>query len=448
MYDQFDKKLSDRIKYVFDTYEDGTADMGWEQLRQNFPGTKDRRPLLYWLSSSAAVLLLCFGAWLFVSQEKAEQTAAIVDPVDAPVHQEQFDAELKPATPAEADKPRPNKTSIRSTTPAEATASKPLIAFASDEGTLSTENNSSHAIELIPAPAAGTEAAGTPNTNTTETPVSPAQALASERPVTEKKMIEVAADPEEQIRQQAQKLAQLDALVNRDNNGKKTSDKKTGAVSIGLFAGSYFNYSEGSKASMNTGVGISSEIGITSRLKISTGISLAQNTLKYQRENDIPQQALETFMAAPTDNSNKVPLSLDAKTSALAYSINEYDAKLLGLDVPVNIKYMLMNKEKELYVVAGLSSNFFIDESYTYDFQYNTREISDNSTKDEQATSNNSSFDFARMLNFSVGFGYPVGKQSKLSLEPFVKYPLGGLGTQDIRFGSAGLNLKLNFSTR
>lgn len=97
-------------------------------------------------------------------------------------------------------------------------------------------------------------------------------------------------------------------------------------------------------------------------------------------------------------------------------------------------------------MVAGLSSNYFIDEAYTYNYVNMGARI-DGDTE-EKTTTKTSSFDFARMLNFSVGFGYPVGKQSKLSLEPFIKYPLGGLGAQDIRFGSAGLNLKLNFSTK
>jgi hypothetical protein len=47
------------------------------------------------------------------------------------------------------------------------------------------------------------------------------------------------------------------------------------------------------------------------------------------------------------------------------------------------------------------------------------------------------------MLNLSFGLTYPVGK-NHLVVEPFLKYPLQGLGEQQIRFGAGGLNLKFN----
>jgi hypothetical protein len=49
------------------------------------------------------------------------------------------------------------------------------------------------------------------------------------------------------------------------------------------------------------------------------------------------------------------------------------------------------------------------------------------------------------MLNVSFGMGYPLGKSNRLIIEPFLKYPLDGLGAQQIRFGAGGLNLKINF---
>jgi hypothetical protein len=41
--------------------------------------------------------------------------------------------------------------------------------------------------------------------------------------------------------------------------------------------------------------------------------------------------------------------------------------------------------------------------------------------------------------------GYPLGKSNRLIIEPFLKYPLAGLGAQQIHFGAGGLNLKINF---
>ncbi|MGZ3767731.1 MAG: hypothetical protein ACXVA2_23910, partial [Mucilaginibacter sp.] len=57
------------------------------------------------------------------------------------------------------------------------------------------------------------------------------------------------------------------------------------------------------------------------------------------------------------------------------------------------------------------------------------------------------SFYFGKTLNFSFGTGYSVGR-NRLIIEPFLKYPLEGLGAQQIRFGAGGLNLKFNFQNQ
>ncbi len=447
MYDQFDKRLSERIKYVFDLYEDDSSGIGWKKLRKNLPGSKDnRRPLVYWLSVAAAVLLL-LGTWAYLKRDQDvvliskapsktvqkqqatenyasedQQTAKKQLPVHLPVNSVagRRMASLKETASSfkESAKPAANEALINAET-------RPL-AVAKPSATHLTVAQQKDSTLKEPVYARQ-------NSPTTKDPVS------AQQPVEEKSPVDTR---EEQIRLQGEKLARLSVVTDT----KSSKERKAGKLSFGVFAGTYFNYSEGSKSGMNTGAGLSSEIAVTKKLKLSTGISIAQNTLKYEKM--IPEQAAAVFLAKPSSGEALLATSLQAKTSSLNYSINGYDASLLGLDVPVNIKYMLLEKKKDLYVVAGISSNFFIDEAYTYNYEYNTNDNSADAYKNEKTSGNNSSFDFARMLNLSVGFGYPVGRQSKLSFEPFVKYPLGGLGTQNIRFGSAGLNLKLNFSTR
>ncbi len=58
-----------------------------------------------------------------------------------------------------------------------------------------------------------------------------------------------------------------------------------------------------------------------------------------------------------------------------------------------------------------------------------------------------SDFYFAKTLNVSFGIGYPIGKKNHLIIEPFLKYPLSGLGSQQIHFGAGGLNLKFDFQS-
>ena len=56
-------------------------------------------------------------------------------------------------------------------------------------------------------------------------------------------------------------------------------------------------------------------------------------------------------------------------------------------------------------------------------------------------------FDLMRTLNVSFGFNTRLSKKQSLTIEPFLKYPLGGLGSENIRFGASGINVKLNFNT-
>lgn len=98
-------------------------------------------------------------------------------------------------------------------------------------------------------------------------------------------------------------------------------------------------------------------------------------------------------------------------------------------------------------MAAGVSSGTFLKEAYTYRYSSTgptgtVLASPDNYNKIEKGSSG---FEFARMLNVSLGVGYPVGKKSTLIVEPFMNYPLKTIGDEDIRFGSGGVNLKFNF---
>lgn len=435
MQDNFDKKLAERIVQVFDEYEDDSADQGWEQLRLKYPAPQRRSPIVYWLGSAAAILLLMAGVWLFypktekvqlASREKPRET--VITP-DNPLREGKDNA--KNASAVNSD--RGEETALyvvrRSRQHVELNESSDQRPV-SVSYTVASSADSSAISSIIEAPVIA-------SADTEQQFPEQAPAVAAE---VRKPQTSAVLESYDQLQQ-----AKRDLLAQGPGRKEKGKDSK---ISFSLYAGSHVSYAEGSKSRVNTGVGISSELGLTSKLKITTGVSIAQNSLRY--DSRIPQQAAASFLnSALSTSENLMVAGPDAKTSAINYSITGYDASLMGLDVPVNLKYTFFDKKDELYVVAGLSSNFFFDETYTYDYGYNSINSSSvESFPNEKTTTNTSSFDFARMLNLSVGYGYPVGKQSKLSLEPFLKYPLGGLGSQDIRFGSAGLNLKWNFNTR
>ena len=44
----------------------------------------------------------------------------------------------------------------------------------------------------------------------------------------------------------------------------------------------------------------------------------------------------------------------------LSYNLEGYDTSLLGLDIPVNLTYMLSEKKNDLFISAGISSGTFL----------------------------------------------------------------------------------------
>jgi hypothetical protein len=114
----------------------------------------------------------------------------------------------------------------------------------------------------------------------------------------------------------------------------------------------------------------------------------------------------------------------------------------------LNLKYVFNSKKSDTYISAGLSSGTFINETYTYSYNYTAPFSASASKVQDQSTRQSfNGFYFAKTLNFSFGTGLPLGR-NRLIVEPFIKYPLDGLGSQDIRFGAGGLNLKFNFNTQ
>ncbi|MBS1500708.1 MAG: outer membrane beta-barrel protein, partial [Bacteroidetes bacterium] len=227
------------------------------------------------------------------------------------------------------------------------------------------------------------------------------------------------------------------------NKPAEKSLNTSSRIRFGVYAATYVNYAKGSNSQVNEGAGISSDIRLSKRLSLSTGIAVGQNSLNYSNQPPIssaPAPAIATT-ASPAANL----YSLASTYHIAAPTFKSYNADLVGLDVPVNLKYTFNPQKSDTYIMAGFSSGTFINETYTYSYNSPALFSANVSTVQDQSTHNSfGSFYFAKMLNLSFGTGYSIGR-NRLIVEPFVKYPIEGLGAQQIRFGSGGVNLKFSF---
>ena len=229
---------------------------------------------------------------------------------------------------------------------------------------------------------------------------------------------------------------------------------KQSRVRFGIYAGSYVNYAKGSGNQSNLGGGVSAEIKIAKNLKLVTGLAVAGNSLSFGggvplgavQSNFFASQQIPGATAPSANTLSQFSLnSASPVTSASVPAFKNYGASLVNIDVPVNLKYEFNPKKINLYVMTGLSSGTFLNETYTYQYNYPAIHSPNLSqTQAQTATKSFNSFYIGQMANFAVGFGYPLGGYH-IIVEPFVKYPLGGLGSQNIRFGAGGINLKFNF---
>lgn len=503
MDEQLDNDLSNRIREVFDNFDEPhpSADEGWLLLRNKFPEMEKKRPVtwLWWASAAAAILLFAtIGLWMLNKEQKPDtlalkpakqqhktlpaDTDKLLTAKQTPsVNNNQTATKPASTTDTNTDIDNASKTPVNnlavtppavgvtdSTRPATTRPgiTQPLnnaqiaalrtrqadsakaIASKANAPQYAVTSPSAVNSPVITAPgknkpdSAKTFIAKTNIQQNTNAPVASNKTVAGSSSVVIQQPVKVPKAP-------ANSMATLFANEKAEPQKHKedyTEDKK---VRFGVYAATFFNYAKGSTNQVNAGAGFTSDIKLSKNFKLSTGVALAQNTLSY---NGGPPVASNTdaLARAPQALAPYDKQSLYSAANASFPVLKNYNASLIGLDIPMNIKYEFNPQKNDTYVSAGLSSGTFINEAYTSVYSYPASSVAAGAsaqTSDDVTRKNFSGFYIAKTLNVSFGVGYPIGKGNKLIIEPFLKYPLAGLGSQQIQFGAAGLNLKLNFTS-
>jgi hypothetical protein len=457
MDEQFDDNLKNHIKEVFENFEDTSADEGWLLLRKKFPAGQARRPLVWlWWGAAAAVLLIFLGIGLWInsgtrqSEKRIVKTINHAQPTNLATNKTHRDTLDKVTTNKEnlakatiKANPAINSNGFKTFGQVKKLAQPALLTKSSLKDTsiknsviAKTVNNDKNINNQVPVQQLAT--AGKPT------------AAASQQPgtkVPDQQLVTAAQTPSvnSSIIKKQPPAKSINSMFAEDKVVKSPEDEKlkidTKRVRFSVYAATYFNYAKGSNNQVNEGLGVTTDLRITKNLKFVTGIAIAQNTLNFSSTAP-PVTAQYEYAAAAT---SVIPQALNVNNYAVP-TLKNYDASLVGLDIPLNLKYEFNPQKNDTYVLAGLSSGTFINQTYTSQYNY-PNSFSSQQTQDVITHSSANSFYFAKTLNVAFGVGYPLGK-NRLVIEPFLKYPLQGLGSQDIRFGSGGLNLKFNFEKK
>jgi len=481
MDDPLDNDLKNRIREVFDNYHDEHADEGWQLLREKYPEKARRSPVLWlWWGSAAAVLLLFLGIlWLNKKPEKENKLVANKPAINHPIiksiepqkngseiteknnnidnasadsvinslqTQKLANNKLLPGHQHKHNTAKSNKAS------ADISTSNTIAINNGIANKRPTDNNEPAVNKTEPSIAAinPTKTIEKPNAaitkpdNTSKTDSSAsvvAQSMAVTKPNNGVNMLDQSKQPNKT------------AFANNEvPKNKKDEGYRRPLFSFGVYAATYVNYASKSNSQVNEGIGISSDIRISRKLNLSTGIAVGQNSLNYNGQ--LPPEQSKLLGSANGLTSNAAS-GKESALAALAYSANSfyaatpslknYTASLVGLEIPINLKYHFNPEKTATFVSIGVSSGTFINETYTSTYAYTTPFASNLSqTTDQSLQQKFNSFYFAKTLNFSFGTGYRISGND-LIIEPFLKYPIQGLGSQQIKFGSGGVNLKFNF---
>ena len=474
MDDPLDNDLKKRIREVFDNYNDEHADEGWLLLREKYPEKARRRPVAWlWWSSAAAVLLLFLGILLVNKKPEKENKLvgnkpAINHPIvksiepqknnniannnlddnDKAVDSVMNNVQAQIFADNKLSANNVHKNSIRKKDQDNLNTSDRIANNITNKTTIASDgvhpnNDASQNIAAIgPLKAPAKQSVGITQANNAAKIDSGANSITQSVAATKQNN---GTNMMDQSKQPGKTLF-ADNEVPKDKKAKSReySDR---AVRFGIYAATYVNYARGSNNRVNEGLGISSDIRISRKLNLSTGVAIGQNSLSYG--NQLPPEQTKLLAAPNASGSSTNSLAAAAYNkygySAATPSLKNYNANLVGLEVPINLKYQFNPEKNATFVSIGVSSGTFIKETYTSTYNYETPFASNLSqTTDQSLQQKFNSFYFAKTLNFSVGTGYRVAGND-LIIEPFIKYPIQGLGAQQIKFGSGGVNLKFSF---
>lgn len=486
MDDQFDKDIKNRIREVFDNYEDTTADEGWLLLREKFPERNKKRPViwLWWGAAAGILLFLGIGTWMLSKPDKP--AIAVVKPVkkgNSPVlHPGSISKVEPPAThPAAGDNSNlATNTARNKHNDRPATSGTEKHPAAVDNTVLTVTQTPGKNQQSVPygksdqtQPAAqqnsitqpgnasiiATQQPGTQPVQKDNAPTQqPDKAIAGKNVIASADVPAVLpAATQAGLPNGKATDKQMEALLAKENTKtvkRGSTDNWDKKVKFSVYAATYINYANGSANQVNAGAGFASDFRLTKRITLSTGVAVAQNSLAFGATS--PSATLGTSAAVAGDLKATASYLVAGaqKSSLLASSINRpvyqgYNASLVGLDIPINVKYQFGANNTSPYFSAGLSSGTFINEAYTYRYSYPSQDqgLTAPQAQDQVTRKSFNGFYFAKTLNLAFGLGYTMGNGNRLVIEPFLKYPLDGLGAQQIHFGAGGINLKLNLKT-
>lgn len=238
---------------------------------------------------------------------------------------------------------------------------------------------------------------------------------------------------------------------------RQVMHKFTDRLNLGLFVSSM-----STDQKMNFGGGLLMSYDLTSNLSIRTGLSFSQYEVGQMKDPAVSQEfsaiTTEKKSGAMSDIQNSPSEGPVSGGSSFAVSsrdvlvpnINAVSAQVQSFDIPVEMKYQF---GQGFYSTAGMSYSKVINQKrYAYYDEVDNiymlgKQEQHKVTKTVESVDNMLSNDkFGGFVNLSFGKKVSVNKKAlSLSVEPYIKLPVGQFRKSDLNYTNGGIRIITNF---
>lgn len=210
----------------------------------------------------------------------------------------------------------------------------------------------------------------------------------------------------------------------------------------------------------NVGGGLMLTYALTNKLKLRTGTAYNSYTVGVVKD---PSQTASTEMINMEQAYSSSNIAVSDKSivrqEMILPNINAVMGKVDALEIPLEISYDL---NKGFYTSAGVSYSAiinqqreaqYIDNVSLFALQDNPSLIPNalekmNKVETKTVVSNQDNVNtngFNGFANFSIGKKVDINKKMSMSLEPFVKVPLGQYRKSDLNYTNSGIRIITTF---
>ncbi len=223
--------------------------------------------------------------------------------------------------------------------------------------------------------------------------------------------------------------------IMRDLGTKRRSgDQNNRRLHFGVNFSPGFSATGGSgEPAMSFSGGVNMDVKIAGSISLSTGVQFERNSVE----------------------------SVTHSTEGVMPSTHT-SATISNIDIPLNITWnILNNRSGSYYVSGGVSTLAYLGEEYnTTSYRQEVRSATIAMDEGAGATTYSvqnvetvnttsvppySGVDFAGRVNLMFGYSYRLTPRLRMHVEPYVKIPLSGLASKEIRYTTGGVTFKVSF---